>query len=330
MIDDHLRLWHELNSRAPRRTPLLAAEAEAKSVFFACAPGPSSALSRRNRPAPGRAAQNRMVPGPAAAPAAAGNRASARGTGPAPRDAEKEPMTAVLASWPARLLGSSSEAVMPMPVTVRETELPGVLELEVAIARDDRGFFTELYSEVEFKSRSEARVSSGQRVICQLAERCAECITSSSPTEWASWFGRFGGDLRCGRRPQAGFADVRKVGRARAQREQRSSVVGARRLCSRLPCARRGDPRSLQVHRSAYAAGRAVGELSGPLDRHPLADRPTRISPKDRMRPRSLRPNTTSFTAGEVSIAVPRAELSCGFSVAKPVITFRPREGRGT
>jgi dTDP-4-dehydrorhamnose 3,5-epimerase len=39
---------------------------------------------------------------------------------------------------------------MPMPITVRETELPGVLELEVAIARDDRGYFTEIHSEVEF------------------------------------------------------------------------------------------------------------------------------------------------------------------------------------
>ena len=40
---------------------------------------------------------------------------------------------------------------MPMPINVRETELPGVLELEVPIARDDRGYFIEVYSEVEFE-----------------------------------------------------------------------------------------------------------------------------------------------------------------------------------
>ena len=40
---------------------------------------------------------------------------------------------------------------MPMPIKVKETELPGVLELEAAIVRDNRGYFSELYSEVEFR-----------------------------------------------------------------------------------------------------------------------------------------------------------------------------------
>jgi dTDP-4-dehydrorhamnose 3,5-epimerase len=39
---------------------------------------------------------------------------------------------------------------MPMPVKVRETELSGVLELETPIARDERGYFTELYNQVSF------------------------------------------------------------------------------------------------------------------------------------------------------------------------------------
>ncbi len=41
---------------------------------------------------------------------------------------------------------------MPMKVTVRETELPGVLELETPILRDDRGYFTELYSQLGFEA----------------------------------------------------------------------------------------------------------------------------------------------------------------------------------
>jgi dTDP-4-dehydrorhamnose 3,5-epimerase len=41
---------------------------------------------------------------------------------------------------------------MPMKVTVRETELPGVLEIETGIIRDDRGYFTELYSELGFEA----------------------------------------------------------------------------------------------------------------------------------------------------------------------------------
>lgn len=36
---------------------------------------------------------------------------------------------------------------MPMPVTVRDTELPGVQIVETGLARDDRGFFSEIYSE---------------------------------------------------------------------------------------------------------------------------------------------------------------------------------------
>jgi len=35
---------------------------------------------------------------------------------------------------------------MPMPVKLTETEIPGVLLAETGIARDDRGFFTEVYS----------------------------------------------------------------------------------------------------------------------------------------------------------------------------------------
>ena len=36
---------------------------------------------------------------------------------------------------------------MPMPVKLIETEIPGILVVETGIARDDRGFFTEVYSE---------------------------------------------------------------------------------------------------------------------------------------------------------------------------------------
>jgi len=36
---------------------------------------------------------------------------------------------------------------MPMSVKLTETEIPGVLVIETGIARDDRGFFTEIYSE---------------------------------------------------------------------------------------------------------------------------------------------------------------------------------------
>lgn len=36
---------------------------------------------------------------------------------------------------------------MPMPVTMRETEIPGILLIETGISRDDRGFFTEAYSQ---------------------------------------------------------------------------------------------------------------------------------------------------------------------------------------
>ena len=35
---------------------------------------------------------------------------------------------------------------MPMPVTLRETEISGVLEIEVGRFEDDRGFFSETYS----------------------------------------------------------------------------------------------------------------------------------------------------------------------------------------
>ena len=34
-----------------------------------------------------------------------------------------------------------------MPVTMRETEIPGILIIETGIFRDDRGFFTEAYSQ---------------------------------------------------------------------------------------------------------------------------------------------------------------------------------------
>lgn len=36
---------------------------------------------------------------------------------------------------------------MPMPVTFKETELGGVLEVECGLFRDDRGFFSETYSQ---------------------------------------------------------------------------------------------------------------------------------------------------------------------------------------
>lgn len=36
---------------------------------------------------------------------------------------------------------------MPMKVDLVETELPGVLEVHTQVARDDRGFFTELHSQ---------------------------------------------------------------------------------------------------------------------------------------------------------------------------------------
>ncbi len=39
---------------------------------------------------------------------------------------------------------------MPMPVTVRETEIEGVLEVETGLARDGRGFFNEAYSSNEW------------------------------------------------------------------------------------------------------------------------------------------------------------------------------------
>lgn len=39
-----------------------------------------------------------------------------------------------------------------MKVSVRETELPGVLEVETPIMRDERGYFTELYSQLGFEA----------------------------------------------------------------------------------------------------------------------------------------------------------------------------------
>jgi dTDP-4-dehydrorhamnose 3,5-epimerase len=36
---------------------------------------------------------------------------------------------------------------MPMPVKFTETEIPGILVVETGVARDDRGFLTEVYSE---------------------------------------------------------------------------------------------------------------------------------------------------------------------------------------
>jgi dTDP-4-dehydrorhamnose 3,5-epimerase len=39
---------------------------------------------------------------------------------------------------------------MPMPVQVEETSLPGVLVVKAGIVRDERGFFSEIYSERMF------------------------------------------------------------------------------------------------------------------------------------------------------------------------------------
>ncbi len=39
---------------------------------------------------------------------------------------------------------------MPMPVTIHETAIPGALVVETGIARDERGHFTEVYSELTF------------------------------------------------------------------------------------------------------------------------------------------------------------------------------------
>lgn len=36
---------------------------------------------------------------------------------------------------------------MPMPVIIRETEIPGILLAEIGVFRDERGFFTEPYSQ---------------------------------------------------------------------------------------------------------------------------------------------------------------------------------------
>ena len=35
---------------------------------------------------------------------------------------------------------------MPMPIGIRETEIEGVLEISMGVARDERGFFSEAYS----------------------------------------------------------------------------------------------------------------------------------------------------------------------------------------
>jgi len=42
---------------------------------------------------------------------------------------------------------------MPMPVTMRETELPGILEIEIEVFRDERGFFTETYNQQTWEER---------------------------------------------------------------------------------------------------------------------------------------------------------------------------------
>ena len=77
----------------------------------------------------------------------------------------------------------------------------------------------------------------------------------------------------------------------------------------------------------AYAAGRAAVELSGPVDRHRVADGADPDLPEGpAMRPRSPRPNTTSSTAGEpVLMRVRRARLPAAFRVQpgrEPVLTF--------
>ncbi len=39
---------------------------------------------------------------------------------------------------------------MPMPITLRDTAIPGVLVAQTGIARDERGYFAEVYSEKSF------------------------------------------------------------------------------------------------------------------------------------------------------------------------------------
>jgi len=41
---------------------------------------------------------------------------------------------------------------MPMPVKLRSTELPEVLEIETGLVRDDRGWFAELHSQAMFEA----------------------------------------------------------------------------------------------------------------------------------------------------------------------------------